>query len=873
LNLRDFCKTGNFQSVLMTTFNFDPLFFERVVLRDLIEGGANNIVVLADEGQATSAFQSVMGQLEALGRRYRVLPIKMAGAFHPKICLRMSNTGAVIYCGSANLSRSGWLGLPISGIKTGNREIGMNWKIEPGGTDVSILQQLQSNIQHLFQTENDKDNFNQLFHYEWIKANIGNEDKDWNWLLTGIQKSLSAELEDRWEGRKFDSLKMVSGSTDESAEMIRWAVKTFGIQHVTIEIDIERCSFNTKKLKGIPVKLDIKPLGGCPHTHLKVALFESKTESALVAGSANCSGAGWLRNKTQNGNVESVVVFDNVNPKELAHLFTKDVKAKGWEQAGLTEKQNETQESSDSTFSYCLQQLILDRDLGTIQAIILPLPKANSKVELEILNTGSRPSSRVNLKCQNNNGLYSGMQPDIPLSRTTTFGRVLIHHNGDVLQTNEVWINELDQLRSFRNKKIQVNLQDLQRGGTSSQNNALLSGISGLVNTILDVRSDYSDGFTKPTFHLDKKRTSADPISLEELIISIDTLKPRHETGANANAYGATLSFSGILRTLFVSEEQSSPEMTFDPTESEHKKSDEEKNKDAKDDQDYKSPETVEPTEEQCQKLIRQLRKFVDALQEPIFAETCSAYRLREAAVFPIAVSRWTYNSPWMSKEVERELASIVRETCETLLLRRKPRVRRGDKKPIDTKPLIEEVHGRYLKENRSGDFNNYIGDGRLLLVLTAAVVTLQSIDSQPLETALLLRDLNQFEVLRSAIQLDSFAVLAKKIDMPTSFDNIIQNTSGLAVSLKSLEEYLMSNQDSLKTPSGNRPKAGDWLWNSSIGFARIEELQEQGKAKVHIRKKAKTIPNILLHFYVNLRIIAKTDTRLRELLHAIDHA
>jgi hypothetical protein len=37
---------------VLTTYNIDPLFFERVVLYDLAAGGTTRIFVLADSGQA-----------------------------------------------------------------------------------------------------------------------------------------------------------------------------------------------------------------------------------------------------------------------------------------------------------------------------------------------------------------------------------------------------------------------------------------------------------------------------------------------------------------------------------------------------------------------------------------------------------------------------------------------------------------------------------------------------------------------------------------------------------------------------------------------------------------------------------------------------
>ena len=110
MNLREFCQLPGYPFALLTTFNFDPLFFERVVMTDLGRGGARRVVVLADENQVRSVMEHVGTQLTMLGRAYRLIPVAAGCSFHPKLCIRSGPQGAIVACGSHNLSRSGWLG-------------------------------------------------------------------------------------------------------------------------------------------------------------------------------------------------------------------------------------------------------------------------------------------------------------------------------------------------------------------------------------------------------------------------------------------------------------------------------------------------------------------------------------------------------------------------------------------------------------------------------------------------------------------------------------------------------------------------------------------------------------------------------------------
>ncbi|MBL8999805.1 MAG: hypothetical protein JNK25_01560 [Phycisphaerae bacterium] len=48
MNLRELCQAPGFDTAILTSFNFDPLFFERIVLRDLLASGCRQILVFAD---------------------------------------------------------------------------------------------------------------------------------------------------------------------------------------------------------------------------------------------------------------------------------------------------------------------------------------------------------------------------------------------------------------------------------------------------------------------------------------------------------------------------------------------------------------------------------------------------------------------------------------------------------------------------------------------------------------------------------------------------------------------------------------------------------------------------------------------------------
>jgi hypothetical protein len=112
-------------------------------------------------------------------------------------------------------------------------------------------------------------------------------------------------------------------------------------------------------------------------------------------------------------------------------------------------------------------------------------------------------------------------------------------------------------------------------------------------------------------------------------------------------------------------------------------------------------------------------------------------------------------------------------------------------------------------------------------------------------------------------------ASLARRISVERTANPLI--TAKKAVErFEVLKAYLLAGGDEFnKRCRGEDVIAGDWLWNSGVRFAQVIELQEDGKAKVHVRKRAATLNNVKLSFYVNLGIVAECDSWCRSLYEA----
>ena len=93
--------------VFFSTFQFDPDFFERRLLRCGSLQKARRIAIFMDARQ----WQHLLNRdvhTRWLNRRYLVVPVQRTqGVFHPKLNMVLSKNGGQIQCGSNNLTRSG----------------------------------------------------------------------------------------------------------------------------------------------------------------------------------------------------------------------------------------------------------------------------------------------------------------------------------------------------------------------------------------------------------------------------------------------------------------------------------------------------------------------------------------------------------------------------------------------------------------------------------------------------------------------------------------------------------------------------------------------------------------------------------------------
>ena len=111
MNYLDLCSLFDLEKAeiaLLSTYEFDPIFFEHRLLNSRALGEARRILIFADYGR----FIKLMSSQEParhFNERYLVVPCKkQGGVYHPKLCLLLYKDGASILCGSSNLTQAGY---------------------------------------------------------------------------------------------------------------------------------------------------------------------------------------------------------------------------------------------------------------------------------------------------------------------------------------------------------------------------------------------------------------------------------------------------------------------------------------------------------------------------------------------------------------------------------------------------------------------------------------------------------------------------------------------------------------------------------------------------------------------------------------------
>lgn len=341
-SLHDILKNRKYDHAIISTFTFEPKFFEDYCLdrfKALAEN--NNISILVDRRIYDALTDCPASEWpQQANTRYLIHPVRVPGVFHPKLFLFVSRDRGLLVVGSANFTRSG---LTSNGELVGIYEFELGKREEHASLFTDA-------VQLLFR-------FEQLWPNVDLNANLQELVSDTQWLAVPHSPPSRARLvhnltEPLWTQliagveRPSEALHLVSRFFDAGPGILArmradlrpkkttiWTQN--GITTLTPSwFQADQISRGVLRFKDCTVEDGghVQPL------HAKAVAIVQKRGARLAFGSANCSSRG-LFSTAADGNVEVMIVIDALTTREFSPSKLFDPSGTASDLTGLAQLQ------------------------------------------------------------------------------------------------------------------------------------------------------------------------------------------------------------------------------------------------------------------------------------------------------------------------------------------------------------------------------------------------------------------------------------------------------------------------------------------------------------------------------------------------------
>lgn len=285
---------------LLSTFNFEPDFFERRILRSSTLSRARRIVVFMDHGQ----WERLRGESTGarwINHKYLVVPVRAPrGVFHPKLTLIVRDGGGTVLCGSGNLTRCGCThnleivsALPVNADDEGDEEsLRLGWEAfrffrlvasQSEGVAAEITRQWLDEV---------------VTDVAWCRPMVAGTIPERKPHEIGLIHTLDGSIWDRLKGWLNGSvphrLVVISPFYDPTGELIKRAQEQW--PQSKIEIVAQQGTSNIpveviRRWKRSPALFDVR--SSSRRLHGKMLAWESEQNAACLVGSANFTCAAF----------------------------------------------------------------------------------------------------------------------------------------------------------------------------------------------------------------------------------------------------------------------------------------------------------------------------------------------------------------------------------------------------------------------------------------------------------------------------------------------------------------------------------------------------------------------------------------------------
>lgn len=854
MNPREFCRERGLNIAVLLTYSFDAFFFERVILKDLRAGEADDILVVADARQINEAAGRWDGQLRGLGRSYQLAPSVTPGSFHPKVMLRLGPEGGAVWVGSGNLTSGGW---------GANREVGCAWAVGPrqddNGTWVApFLERAASwsasGARH--------DVLRRALETPWLEEARGGAGEGTGPILTGYgADSLAAQLKRRWAGRRFDEVRIFTGSTDENGAFLRWAHDNLGVRRARVVLDQNRASFVEDRIAGLPVETSVMHLPGKRPTHAKFYWFEGPDGAAAVMGSANCSAAAWILPPTEGGNIEAVTVYDEASPSGFASILevfdAEELTPAKLAQRSVKREREERGQTSPQP------QVDWDGASGELHVGFLSALPSGTSVSI-----GVNGQLLTTHPADADGRFWVTEVSDFADERETVFVTVVVRPvEGEEVRFRR-WVNDLTELRhTARGSRLPDAIPALGNELTPAEQQKTLAQLQRLSAVLLHDPSAFADPFSSRTGDAAPDGADTDvaenyePIDPEKFVRSIESVELLVEEG-RASRTAAGPSLAGVMRAIFGSRRA----IDFDDELDVADEPESSGGDDPDDDAQYSlktdamaKRRAAGPADRYKQRLRDDIQKYIKEMGRAELTGRWTATQLVEASAYPLAVIYNGSTGGWVDDEQAQAWAVQVFD-----ILFSHGKHARG---------LLETVRARYREADRDADFLRIVGDGTLWLALLSSLANLPwEGRNAGLKKALALRAVVEASELVASADAGRMRHLLSRLEeqraraVIDTAPRTIEALRRLEAALQERREETLARQEREKT----RYEAGDLLWKPETVWAENVSdavCGENAEAYLHLRAR---VARIKTNLFINVTKAVLLDKTLALMLKEV---
>lgn len=290
-------KSNGYDIALLTTFNFDTVYFERAVFRVLNDNGIKKVSVFVDQNELNSALQTARSS--EIGKKYAVNPVEINKAFHPKLILLLGKSQAKLFVMSANLT--------VSGFST-NREIFNCFEMDSKNTEnLGLIHSAADFFIELYHSTYRQDEalFNEIKRLPYLRGNVGNSQAA---LIHNLFTPIFAQLTEAVPSA--ERIDIAVPYYDNYLSALSKFREQYPNAQINLYLQNRKTRIKEKAASDLGAKTFIyDTIGERPaFYHGKVIRFVTTEKDYILYGSANCTASAILKTPKTDGNVECDVL-------------------------------------------------------------------------------------------------------------------------------------------------------------------------------------------------------------------------------------------------------------------------------------------------------------------------------------------------------------------------------------------------------------------------------------------------------------------------------------------------------------------------------------------------------------------------------------